>query len=61
MNNKVTIVDIDIPFGKLIVFIIKWMLASIPAIIIFMIIMAIISAIFGGILTGIFGVMNGFY
>ena len=61
MNNKVTIVDIDIPFGRLVVFIIKWMLASIPAVIIFMIIMAIISAIFGGILGGILGGMDGLY
>lgn len=53
MNERVTIVDIDIPFGKMVGIILKWSLASIPAMILLWAIIMIVLAIFGGILGGI--------
>jgi hypothetical protein len=53
--HRVAIADIDIPFWRMVAIILKWSLASIPAIIIFSIIIMIISAVFGGVLYAIFG------
>ena len=54
--NETTITDINIPFGRIVAIIIKWMLASIPAIIILYVVMAFIMlgviTIFGGIIGG---------
>ena len=55
-NNKnkgvqtVIISDINMPFGSMVVFIIKWALASIPA----FLILAILFLIFGGTIATIF-------
>jgi hypothetical protein len=29
--NRVTVVDVDMPFGSMVVFMVKWALATIPA------------------------------
>ncbi len=50
------ITDIDIPFSRLIMIILKFMFASIPAMIIFYIIMAIFTLIVAGFVGG--GVMG---
>ena len=50
---NVVIRDIDMSFGDMVRFILKWMFASIPAMIVFFIFAAIMSAIFGGLLAGI--------
>lgn len=55
--TKVTVTDVSMPFGSMVVFMIKWAIASIPAIIILFVLMAIVSAIFGGIFGGIFGAL----
>jgi hypothetical protein len=51
-STPTTITDIDIPFGRLVVIILKTMLASIPAIILFyalfIALALIIMAVFGG-------------
>ena len=46
-NNNITITDIDIPFGKLVTFGIKWMLAMIPAVIVFYMVILFIVGIIG--------------
>tara|TARA_R110002111_G_scaffold6206_1_gene27691 strand:- start:116 stop:307 length:192 start_codon:yes stop_codon:yes gene_type:complete len=51
-NENMTIRDIDIPFGRLVVIMLKIMLAAIPAIILFYIIC--------GIVFGIFAMIFGF-
>ena len=51
-ETKVTISNIDIPFGRMIVIILKWALASIPAMIIAWLIMMAIMVVFGGMLAG---------
>ncbi len=52
VNNRVTVVDIQMPFWSMVVFMVKAAIASIPAIIIlsvlFAIVMAIFTAMFGG-------------
>lgn len=51
--QPVTVVDINMSFGSMVVFMIKWAIASIPALIILGIMLAIVSAILSGILGGI--------
>ena len=50
-TQSVKIIDFDMPFGSMVTFMIKWVLASIPA----MIILSIIGLIIGMILISIFG------
>tara|TARA_B100001013_G_C24308369_1_gene323679 strand:+ start:174 stop:410 length:237 start_codon:yes stop_codon:yes gene_type:complete len=52
--QPVKIKDFDMPFGSMVSFMIKWVLASIPAIMILCLIGIIIVAIFGSILVSIF-------
>lgn len=52
-NKEVVITDIKMPFSSMVVFMIKWMFASIPAIIIFYIIMVLTAGIFSGIINGL--------
>lgn len=51
-STPTTITDIDIPFGRLVVIMLKMMLASIPAVLIMYAVMAvaalILMAVFGG-------------
>ena len=53
--REVVVTDIKMPFGSMVVFMIKWSLASIPAVIILLIIYAIAVALFGfgGIAAGL--------
>tara|TARA_R110002096_G_scaffold23303_3_gene74236 strand:- start:2703 stop:2969 length:267 start_codon:yes stop_codon:yes gene_type:complete len=50
--NETTITDVRIPFGRMVAIILKWMLASIPAILLLYAVMAVISilmlVLFGG-------------
>jgi hypothetical protein len=52
---RVKVVDIDMPFGSMVVFMVKWSLASIPAFIIltifFSVLFGILEAMFSGIIT----------
>ncbi|MFH7319557.1 hypothetical protein ACHHRT_02975 [Desulfurivibrio sp. D14AmB] len=50
-NSLVTIVDIRMPFGSMVVFMVKWVLASIPA----FFILAFIGAAVFGVLGALFG------
>ncbi len=54
MDNRVTITGIDIPFWNIVMIILKWSLASIPAMLliwgVFMLITSILGAIFGATL-----------
>ena len=49
--HRIAIVDVDIPFWRMVAIIIKWAFASIPAIIIISIIFALIGAVLGGIVA----------
>jgi len=50
---KVVISDFDMPFGSMVVFIVKWTLASIPALIILFIVGVVLAAVFGGVVAGL--------
>jgi len=49
-GNNVVVVDIKMPFMSMVVFMVKWAIASIPAIIILMVLGMILAGIFGGFL-----------
>ncbi len=51
-RSKTVLVDIDIPFFRLVVIMIKFALAAIPAMIAVWLIMALIMLFFGGMLGG---------
>ena len=53
-SNRVTVVDIQMPFWSMVAFMVKAAIASIPAIIILSILLAIVMAIF----TAMFGGMG---
>jgi len=57
--QRVTLANIDIPFWRIVAIILKWSIASIPAIIVYFIILAVVGTIFGGIFSAIFGHMGG--
>jgi hypothetical protein len=52
-SNLVTIRDIDVPFWRIVLILIKWSIAAIPAMIMVAIIYAVIFALLGGIVAGI--------
>ena len=49
MQREVSIVDVHMPFWSMVVFMIKWAIASIPA----LIILAILGVLASGVITGI--------
>jgi hypothetical protein len=56
-GNHVVVVDVKMPFMSMVTFMVKWAIASIPAIII----LVVIGAITAGVLSGIFGGMGRHY
>lgn len=56
-DGRVVITGVQIPFGEMVVLILKLVLASIPAYIILFIIVAIVGGIFGGIFAGLMSAM----
>jgi hypothetical protein len=51
-KKEVVVTDIKMPFMSMVIFMIKWAIASIPAIIILTILFMIIGGIFGGLIGG---------
>ena len=54
----VTVIDIQMPFGSMVIFMIKWAIASIPAAIILFLIASVFAVVFGGIFSGMTGLMR---
>jgi hypothetical protein len=54
-SNEVIVTDIKMPFLSMVVFMVKLVIASIPALIILTIILSVVSVIFGGVITGLIG------
>jgi len=48
--KKVIVVDLQMPFFSIVVLMVKWALASIPAIIILAVIFSLVTGIMGGML-----------
>jgi hypothetical protein len=51
-ENRVVVTDISMPFLSMMIFMIKWVIASIPAFIILSILGGIVTAILGAIMGG---------
>ncbi len=49
---EVTIVDVKMPFGSMVVFMVKAAIAAIPAVIVLMIIFTLVGLMLGGIFGG---------
>jgi len=52
--QRVTVVDVAMPFGSMVTFMLKWALATIPAAIILVIFGFLASAVVGVIMTSLF-------
>lgn len=59
VSNRTTITDIDIPFGRLIMIMLKFMLASIPAVLVMYAIMFVIIMVVALFFGGVGAFMNG--
>lgn len=57
-TRGITVTDIQMPFGSMVVFMIKWAIASIPAAIILFLIASVFAVVFGGIFSGMTGLMR---
>lgn len=55
---RVTVVDIRMPFGSMVAFMVKWAIAAIPAIIILAIVGVVFSTVFAGILSALYSARN---
>lgn len=55
IRSEVVVVDVEMPFMSMVVFMIKWILAAIPALIILGIVSAILSGVFIALFTGMTG------
>jgi ABC-type multidrug transport system permease subunit len=51
--QQVSVRDVSMPFGSMVVFILKWTLASIPAMLIIVLVALVISGLFGGLFTAL--------
>jgi len=52
-GQPVVVSNVKMPFGSMVVFMVKWTLASIPALIILALIGAVLGAVFGGLFAGL--------
>ena len=56
---QVVVTDIDMPFMSMVIFIVKWTIAAIPAMIILFILGGIAAVVLGGIFHSMFGGLFG--
>jgi hypothetical protein len=52
-SQPVIVTDFQMPFGSMVVFMVKWVIAAIPAMIILFVIFAILGALVGGFFTSL--------
>lgn len=50
--QEVVVVDIKIPFSSMVVFMVKWVIASIPAILVLVMLFGFASALLAGFFAG---------
>ena len=58
-RQEVVVTDIKMPFLSMVIFMIKWSLASIPAFTILFLLFTIIAMLFGGVFGGFIGGVVG--
>lgn len=49
-TSQVVVIDIQMPFVSMVIFMVKWAIAAIPAVIILAFLFMIVTGFFGGIL-----------
>jgi hypothetical protein len=54
-SDAIVITDVKMPFMSMVVFMVKWVIAAIPAFIILGILFTILAAVYGGIFRGMSG------
>jgi len=59
-QREVIVTDVKMPFLSMVVFMIKWAIASIPAFIILSLLFALFTLIFGGFMGGMQHMGRGF-
>ncbi len=52
-RSEVVVVDVQMPFMSMVTFMVKWTLASIPALIILAVIAAVLAGMFAGLFSGL--------
>jgi hypothetical protein len=52
-GNEVTVVDIKMPFWSMVVFMVKWSIAAIPALLILVVLGMILAGFLGGLTAGL--------
>ena len=57
-RQEVVVTNIRMPFTSMVVFMIKWALASIPALIILTLLFSLLTMLFGGFFGGFIGGMH---
>ena len=58
-TQEIVVTDIKIPFWSMVVLMVKWALAAIPAIIILIVIGSVLSMVVGALFGGMFGWHGG--
>jgi hypothetical protein len=53
--QQVSVRDVSMPFGSMVVFILKWTLASIPAMLIIFLVAMVLAGLFGGMFMAMRG------
>jgi len=51
-EQRVTLINVDIPFGRMVMIILKWMLAAIPAVLLLWLVIGGILLVFGAGIGG---------
>ena len=51
-QQEVVVVDVSVPFGSMVVFMVKWAIASIPAFLILIVLGFLVGGLLGGIAVG---------
>jgi len=52
-RSEVVVVDVQMPFMSMVTFMVKWTLASIPALIILVVIAGVLAGMFAGFFSGL--------
>jgi hypothetical protein len=53
MSNEVSVTDINMPFGSMVRFMVKWAIASIPALIIVVLVGVVSAVVVGSFFSGL--------
>jgi hypothetical protein len=56
--SKVSVVDVDMPFASMVWFMVKWAIATIPALLILFAAGVVVSLLFGGLLTSLVNLLR---